>query len=165
MKCFRFQGLLMRNLRHQPQKQRAGGLASFAACGAGTKVPICAVGERDPSCSTQPFGRCPIAFPTGCWDGGRGNTWGLSCRSLFVGDEILKCSQDSKIRIYLKPITFVHSTALPSTLEKNIVKSPVYRKLGCKPLLQAKVQCLHYECCCVWEVNRTSFGLLQLLAV
>lgn len=49
-------------------------------------------------------------------------------KAFFRGDEILKCSQGSKIRIYLKRITFVHSTALPSTLEKNTVKSPVYRK-------------------------------------
>lgn len=119
----------MRNLRHQPQKQRAGGLANFAACGAGTEVPICTVGERDPSCSTQPFGGCPIALFLQVAEMGVEETPGdCPVEAFFRGDEILKCSQGSKIRIYLKRITFVHSTALPSTLEKNTVKSPVYRK-------------------------------------
>jgi len=50
----------MRNLRHQPQKQRAGELDSFAACSAGTEVPICAGGERDPSCSVLPCTHSPL---------------------------------------------------------------------------------------------------------
>lgn len=92
----------MRNLRHQPQKQRAGELDSFAACSAGTEVPICAGGERDPSCSVLPCTHSPLGgalspFLPVAETGGRGNTWGLSCWSLFVGDEILKCSQGSKI--------------------------------------------------------------------
>lgn len=50
----------MRNLRHQPQKQRAREPDSFAACSAGTEVPIRAGGERDPSCSVLPCTHSPL---------------------------------------------------------------------------------------------------------
>lgn len=94
MKCLRFQGLLIRNLRHQPQKQKAGEPASFTACGPATKVPICAGGEVDSSLSVltsphSPLGSALPPFPEAAEMGVEGNTTGLPCQSLSVGFETL----------------------------------------------------------------------------
>lgn len=63
MKCLRFQGLLIRNLRHQPQKQKTGEPASFTAYGPATKVPICAGEERDSSPSVLTSPHRPLGVP------------------------------------------------------------------------------------------------------
>lgn len=104
MEYFKFQGLLMRNLRHQPQKGKTGDLARFLACGPVIELSICAVKWIRVSLCWHLLSvlcKVPLPLSQAAETGEDENYWRLPCESLYLGHEILKYSLGCNIWINL----------------------------------------------------------------
>lgn len=162
MEYFRFQGLVMRNLRHQPQKWKTGDLARFLACGPVIAVSICAVKWIQVSlCWHLPSGlwKVPVPLSQAAEIGVDEHYWRLSCESLYTGHEILKYSLGCNIWINLMIIccsgfnSFSRLSVLwiPEKIPKDLNRHDKQRCNICHSMLW-KLFCVGRGQCFLWSI-------------